>query len=50
MEDRRKETLLPLISNNVYTCNLFNDEIDLRTFIYSDCYSVYQEEDFRNYT
>ena len=48
MKDRRKEALLPLIKNNDYTSNFHDDELYLRACIYSACYSVYQESDFRN--
>ena len=46
MENRRKENLLPLVKNNVYTYDIIEDNIDNRTRIYSDCYSVYRQDDF----
>ena len=46
MENRRKENLLPIICNNVYTPNFVEGGLDLRTRIYSDCFSVYRENDF----
>ena len=46
MDDRRKEKLLPLIRKNVYTYDIIEDNRDYRTRIYSDCYSVYRQDDF----
>lgn len=40
MENRIKENLLPLIKENVYTYDIIEDNIDNRTRIYSDWFSV----------
>ena len=58
LNDRTKNNLLPLVKNNVLSndMNEFEDdenmEIDeeyqINTRIYSDCYSSYQVNDFRN--
>ena len=45
-DDRRKENILPIISNNVSTINQNDGDIDLRTRVYSDCFSAYSEADF----
>ena len=45
-DDRRKENLLPIISNNVSTIVQNDGDIDLRTRVYSDCFSAYSETDF----
>ena len=45
-DDRRKEKLLPIISNNVETIDHNDGDIDLRTRVYSDCFSAYLENDF----
>lgn len=46
MSDRRKQTLLPLIKNNVNTILPNNGYRDLTTRVYSDCFSTYREIDF----
>ena len=45
MDDRLKQKLLPYVKNNVYTPPNNNDN-EFKTQIYSDCYSVYRQEDF----
>ena len=51
-DNRQKETLLPIVKNNVYTIpeRVYNNEdgnnINLPTRIYSDCFQSYQESDF----
>ena len=45
-DDRKKENLLPIISNNVSTIYHNDGDIDLRTRVYSDCFSAYCETDF----
>ena len=53
-DHRQKETLLPIIKNNVYSNTLRvnnNQDIDdakLPTRIYSDCFQSYQIRDFNN--
>ena len=60
MNNRTKENLLPIIKENIYTSNENENEenedsdennnlaISLKTRIYSDCYSVYQTNDFKD--
>ena len=60
MNNRTKENLLPIIKENIYTYNENENEenedsdennnlaISLKTRIYSDCYSVYQTNDFKD--
>lgn len=48
MDNRRKENILPIIKNNVYTPDVNEENEDMKTRIYSDCFSVYQENDFLN--
>ena len=60
MDNRTKENLLPIIKENIYTSNESENEenedldeninldISLKTRIYSDCYSVYQTNDFKD--
>ena len=45
LDNRRKENLLPIIEKNVYTNSNQIMNIDFRTRIYSDCYSVYRQSD-----
>lgn len=45
-DDRKKENLLPIKSNNVSTIYHNDGDIDLRTRVYSDCFSAYCETDF----
>ena len=51
-DNRQKETLLPIIKNNVYSNalrvnnNLDLDDAELPTRIYSDCFQSYQIRDF----
>ena len=46
MTNRRRENLIPIIEQNVYTNAIPFDGIDMRTRIYSDCYAVFRESDF----
>ncbi len=46
MDNHRKENLLPIIYKNVNTYNHIDDNVDYRTSIYSDCFSVYRTNDF----
>ena len=46
MTNRRRENLIPIIEQNVYTNEFAIDDIDFRTGVYSDCYAVYRESDF----
>lgn len=46
MENRRKENLLPIISNNAYAPNLVEGNLYLLTRIYSDYFSANRENDF----
>ena len=46
MTNRRKENLIPIIEQNVYTNAIPFNGLDLRTRVYSDCYVVYRESDF----
>jgi len=48
LNDRRKETLLPLIKNKVYTNPPQNGYRDLTTQVFSDCFASYRQEDFRD--
>ena len=48
MDDRRKENIPPIIKKNVYIHDVDEEDEDLMTRIYSDCFSVYQENDFSN--
>ena len=48
MYNRTKENLLPYIINNVSTQDFIEGELDLRTRVYSDCFSVYQQNNFAN--
>ena len=47
MENRTKENLLPIITKNIYT-HEYEGDIDLRTRIYSYCFTSYRENDFAN--
>ena len=46
LENTTKENLLPIITKNVYTYE-YERDIDLRTRIYSDCFSSYRENDLK---
>ena len=46
MDNRRKENLIPLVVKNVHTETNSVFGIDFRTRVYSDCFSVYREQDF----
>ena len=58
MNNRTKENLLPIIKENIYTYDEneenedsdenINLDISLKTRIYSDCFSVYQANDFKD--
>ena len=58
LDNRNKETLLPLIDKNVYTeedikVNHYDSSEDIHkncfsNRIYSDCYGAYQIEDFKD--
>ena len=48
MTDRRKEKLLPLVKNHVYTPGIEMGNAEFATRIYSDCFRVYQVSDFAN--
>ena len=48
LNDRRKETRLPLIKNNVNTIPPQNWYRDLTTWVFSDCFASYRQEDFRD--
>ena len=48
MYNRTKENILFYIINNVLTQNFIEGNLDLRTRVYSDCFSVYQQNDFAN--
>ena len=45
LNNRTKENLLPIIKRNVLTYEIDNS-LDLKTRIYSDCYTSYQSRDF----
>ena len=57
LDNRSRESLLPIIIKNVYTYNdlsLYNTSRDihkysLSTRIYSDCWAAYSKEDFKNH-
>lgn len=46
MNDRRKETLNPIIKKHVNTIPAINGNNEFQTRIYSDCFSSYRENDF----
>ena len=56
-DNRSKETLLPIIKDNVVTCmdinnNVYNSDEDLHNYcmstrVYSDCWAAYQFNDFK---
>lgn len=46
MKDRRKQTLLPLIKNNINTISHINKYSDLTTRVLSDCYASYKDSNF----
>ena len=46
MLDRTKQTLLPLVKNNVNRIAPNNGYRELTTRVYSDCFSTYRENDF----
>lgn len=48
MSDGTKNKLLPIIKNNLHTCGIISDDLDLRVRIYSNGFSSYQENDFAN--
>ena len=48
MNDCWKETLLPIIKNNVYMINTNIDSLELTTRVFSDCFAYYREVDFNN--
>lgn len=48
MNDRRKETLNPIIKKHVNTIPPINGNNEFQTRIYSDCFSSYRENDFNH--
>ena len=55
LNNRTKENLLPLVKNNIITDEHYNnddeeisEEENVQTRVYSDCFSSYQVNDFRN--
>ena len=47
LNDGRKETLLPIIKNNVSTIDSKKGNLELKIRVFSYCFAPYSEEDFR---